>query len=80
MQGWRAKKGLLEAGRGLCSGRLLISMSEKTSRKSFLFAAGAAVAGWLAFRGAKPEPRAAEASNLPVQAKPEPRAVPLRRA
>lgn len=55
-------------------------MSEKTSRKSFLFAAGATVAGWLAFRGAKPEPRTAEAGNLPVQAKPEPRAVPLRRA
>ena len=61
-------------------------MSEKTSRKRFLFAAGTAITGWLAYCGlsrsgsARPATRTADATKLPVQAKPEPRAVPLRRA
>lgn len=55
-------------------------MSEKTSRKHFLFAAGTTVAGWLAFCGFRRVDAAVatpgEAANkLPVQAKPEPRAV-----
>ena len=57
-------------------------MSEKTSRKHFLFAAGTTVAGWLAFCGfrradaaERTADAASEANKLPVEAKPEPRAV-----
>lgn len=60
-------------------------MSEKTSRKRFLFATGTAITGWLAYcglsrSGSASPARTAEVTKLPVQAKPEPRAVPLRRA
>lgn len=61
-------------------------MSEKTSRKRFLFAAGTAITGWLAYCGlsksvtAKPAARTAEAVKQAVDLRPEPRAVPLRRA
>lgn len=54
-------------------------MSEKTSRKHFLFAAGATVAGWLAFCGFRRVDADAlpvkAANQPPVEAKPEPRAV-----
>ncbi len=57
-------------------------MSEKTSRKHFLFATGTTVAGWLAFCGFRrmdaPERTAAAHpadNHFPVEAKPELRAV-----
>jgi hypothetical protein len=56
-------------------------MSEKTSRKHFLTAAGTVVAGVLAYCGlrsgsAAGESRVASADKTPVPVRPEPRAVP----
>lgn len=60
-------------------------MSEKTSRKNFLLSAGTVVAGCLAYCGLRRGERVAEAipaaaKKSAVTARPEPRAVPLRRA
>ena len=60
-------------------------MSEKTSRKNFLFTAGTVVAGCLAYCGIRRGERVAEAlpaggKTAAVTPRPEPRAVPLRRA
>ena len=59
-------------------------MSEKTSRKTFLLSSGTVLAGWLAYcglrRGAAPSVvKSADAGRLPLEARPEPRAVPMRR-
>ena len=56
-------------------------MSEKTSRKHFLAAAGTVVAGVLASFGLRrgavaSETRVASADKTPVPVRPEPRAVP----
>jgi len=60
-------------------------MSEKTTRKNFLLSAGTVVAGCLAYCGLRRVDRVAAATppagkTGSVTARPEPRAVPLRRA
>lgn len=71
---------MLEAPVGAFSDAQFIDMSEKTSRKHFLFASGTTIVGWLAFCGFRREnpvgrEAPAAATALPVEAKPEPRAV-----